>query len=195
MFFHVLPSQKLCWIHCVVKPLSFNTLLHKCKRERGRARVGTGRRRLLCMGWWGWAGRWGLLVHGSCNCHSQVEVPGGAVAFIWTFIPEKGTLCASTDAPLIQCLKFHWAVSDESSLMAVTERSIKWQLCYNMSARTWWMVSGTLPFGQLQNLWQLLQNNHSSFYICWCFQGSFNGFCLLSQLRGNSVFVIGTCFQ
>lgn len=53
---------------------------------------------------------------------------------------------ASTTAPLIRCLTFQRAASDESSAMAgkLTERSIKWQLCYDMTARTWWMVSGAL---------------------------------------------------
>lgn len=34
-------------------------------------------------------------------------------------------------------------IGAESPVMAekLTERSIKWQLCYDISARTWWMVS------------------------------------------------------
>lgn len=36
----------------------------------------------------------------------------------------------------------------DSSVMAVktSESSIKWQLCYNITNRTWWMVSWTETF-------------------------------------------------
>lgn len=52
---------------------------------------------------------------------------------------------ATADIFLIRCLIFHklHQMKAADSVMAgkASDGSIKWQLCYDMSARTWWMVS------------------------------------------------------
>lgn len=97
-----------------------------------------------------------------CNHHSGGQDTGQVVAGFF-FSSHDATLSqpglhvaqhASTSAPLIRCFIFQRAASGERSVMAgtLTERSIKWQLCYDMTARTWWMVSGALLSPSLTSL-------------------------------------------
>lgn len=115
-------------------------------RRRGGQEVGVG------------GGWWGLQGHGSCNYHSQVQVTGQVVAvpffFLLSLLSPTGLHVAqhaSTAAPLwlgVLSSSRLRPMRAGSTVMAgkLTERSIKWQLCYDMSARTWWMVSGALFF-------------------------------------------------
>lgn len=88
--------------------------------------------------------------HASCNYHSQVQVTGQVFFFSPTMQRRQGLAHMRHSMPPLPPLWLGVSSSTRLRLMLAgstgmtgkpAEGSIKWQLCYDMSARTWWMVS------------------------------------------------------
>lgn len=67
----------------------------------------------------------------------------------------------------------------------LTETSIKWQLCYDMSARTWWMVSGKSEL-------ILSSKPCNSFYCSYLVEAELM---MDVQLMNPAAALMGVCFQ
>lgn len=150
-------SKKICYLHCDLFYFCINInqssvcwlifkdgfhLFYSTSEEEGGGREEAG------VGGRGDGG--GRRGHASCNYHSQVQVTGQVFFFSPTMQRRQGLAHMRHSMPPLPLLWLGVSSSTALRLMLAgstgmtgkpAEGSIKWQLCYDMSARTWWMVS------------------------------------------------------